>query len=155
MAKQSEILLTVALLLLVLMDGSYSLQHIVGDSIWSIPPTNGFYTNWSSCQSFHIGDKLYFDFDSGLYDVNQVSRGEYDSCSTNQPFKAFVDGPALVDLTEKGVFYFICNISNYCRLGQQVSVIVEEKAIDMAPNLSPSPSPSANSPYSSQAPSVH
>lgn len=103
---------------------------------------------------FHFNFHADFDFDSGFYDVIEVSRGEYDSCSTNQPFKAFVDGPAVVDLTEKGVFYFICNISNYCRLGQKVSVIVEEKAVDIAPNLSPSPSPSANSPYSSQAPSV-
>ncbi|XP_073120887.1 mavicyanin-like [Henckelia pumila] len=155
MAKQSGILLTVTVLLLVLKDGSYSLQHMVGDSIWSIPPANDFYANWSSSHSFHIGDTLYFDFDSGFYDVIQVSRGEYDSCWTNQPYKAFVDGPAAIDLTEKGVFYFICNVSNYCRLGQKVCVIVEEKAINMAPSTSPSPSTSANSPYSPQSPTVH
>ncbi|KZV55260.1 cucumber peeling cupredoxin-like [Dorcoceras hygrometricum] len=158
MAKRSGILPTAAVVLLVLMDDtSYGLQHIVGDSIWSIPPANAFYTNWSSSHSFHVGDTLYFDFDSGFYNVIEVSRGEYDSCGTNQPFKAFMDGPAIIDLTEKGVFYFVCNISNYCSLGQKVSVIVEEKSKKIAPNSSPSPSPSpsANSPYSFQPLLVH
>ncbi|KAK6137746.1 hypothetical protein DH2020_028498 [Rehmannia glutinosa] len=148
------------ILLLELSSGSYGLQHIVGDSIWSIPPTNDFYTNWSSSNSFHIGDTLYFDFDSGLYDVIQVSRGEFDSCTGNQAFKAFMDGPAIFALSRKGVFYFICNVSNYCDLGQKVSVIVDHQNYSMdssGPSPSPLPdfrpqTPPATSPFSSQSP---
>ncbi|KAI3470662.1 hypothetical protein Pfo_027325 [Paulownia fortunei] len=146
------------LLLLELLGGSYGLQHIVGDSIWSIPPTNDFYTNWSSSYSFQIGDTLYFDFDSGLYNVIEVSRGEFDSCSRNQAFKAFMEGPAIFPLSRKGVFYFICNVSNYCALGQKVSVIVDQNSMDSrSPSPSPVPgfppqTPTARSPYSSQSP---
>ncbi|KAL8518213.1 hypothetical protein ACS0TY_009546 [Phlomoides rotata] len=100
-----------------LWSSSEGVQHIVGDSIWSIPPTNDFYTNWSSSYSFQIGDTLYFDFDSGLYNVIQVSRGEFDDCTGNQPYEAAMDGPAILPLSLKGVFYYVCNVSNYCALG--------------------------------------
>ncbi|EYU33143.1 hypothetical protein MIMGU_mgv1a020289mg, partial [Erythranthe guttata] len=108
-------------------------QHIVGDSIWSIPPTNHFYTNWSSSYSFHTGDSLYFDFDSGLYNVIQVPRGEFDSCIGDQPLDAFMDGPATVRLPRKG-----------CELGVKVSVVVVDEIISNSVNYSintPSPSP--------------
>ncbi|GFP88838.1 mavicyanin [Phtheirospermum japonicum] len=133
-----------SVLLLELMGGAYiyglQQQHIVGDSIWSIPPTNDFYTNWSSSYSFHIGDTLYFDFDSGLYNVIQVSRGEFDSCSGNQPLNALMDGPAVFPLWRKGVFYFVCNVSDYCWLGLKVSVIVDDEE-EEGSRGSPSPSP--------------
>ncbi|KAL8533321.1 hypothetical protein ACS0TY_009639 [Phlomoides rotata] len=109
-----------------LWSSSEGVQHIVGDSIWSIPPTNDFYTNWSSSYSFQIGDTLYFDFDSGLYNVIQVSRGEFDDCTGNQPYEAAMDGPAILPLSLKGVFYYVCNVSNYCALGLKVSVIVDQ-----------------------------
>ncbi|KAL8051520.1 hypothetical protein ABFS82_06G151200 [Erythranthe guttata] len=119
-------------------------QHIVGDSIWSIPPTNHFYTNWSSSYSFHTGDSLYFDFDSGLYNVIQVPRGEFDSCIGDQPLDAFMEGPAAVSLPRKGVYYFVCNVSNYCELGVKVSVVVVDEIISNSVDYSintPSPSP--------------
>ncbi|KAL3637889.1 hypothetical protein CASFOL_018337 [Castilleja foliolosa] len=140
-------ILLVLLQIMVAVYNTYSLQnHIVGDSIWSIPPTYDFYGNWSSSYSFHIGDTLYFDFDSGLYNVIQVSRGEFDSCSGNQPLDALMYGPATFPLSRKGVFYFMCNVSNYCWLGQKVSVIVDEEEEEeeeekSAPLASPSPSP--------------
>lgn len=92
-----------------------------------------------------------FDFSSGLYDVIQVSRGEYDSCSSNQAFKVFMEGPIDFPLVEKGASYFICNISNYCQLGLKVSVVVEEETMNAPTPSSPSPVPSSqvmdNSPH--------
>lgn len=33
-------------------------SYTVGDSLWSIPPSLNFYTNWSSSHFFKIGDSL-------------------------------------------------------------------------------------------------
>ena len=108
-----------------------------------------------------------FDFDSGLHNVMEVSRREYESCSADNPFKVFWDGPARVALMEEGVFYFVCSIANYCALGQKLSVAVhsEKNSPHSAPTSSqrppkssqPSPDaskmpPPAMTPYSSQAP---
>ncbi|CAK9180952.1 unnamed protein product [Ilex paraguariensis] len=81
-----------------------------------------------------------FDFEFEFHNVMQVSRREYDSCTANQPFKAFTDGPAIVNLIEEGISYFICSVSNYCYLGQKFSVIVHENTPSSAPNSSPLPS---------------
>ena len=32
--------------------------HIVGDSIWSVPPTKTFYEDWASTRDFHVDDEL-------------------------------------------------------------------------------------------------
>ncbi|XP_027155504.1 cucumber peeling cupredoxin-like [Coffea eugenioides] len=131
---------------------SFGLEYIVGDSFWSIPTTNDFYTNWSSSHFFQTGDTLYFDFDSGLHNVMEVSRREYESCSADNPFKVLWDGPASVALMEEG---------------QKLSVAVhsEKNSPHSAPTSSqrppkssqPSPDaskmpPPAMTPYSSQAP---
>nr|XP_027072101.1 early nodulin-16-like [Coffea arabica] len=81
---------------------SFGLEYIVGDSFWSIPTTNDFYTNWSSSHFFQTGDTLCFDFDSGLHNVMEMSRREYESCSVDNPFKVFWDGLASVALMEEG-----------------------------------------------------
>nr|XP_016507735.1 PREDICTED: mavicyanin-like [Nicotiana tabacum] len=128
-------LITFALLL----HQSYAMQYIVGDSIWTIPPMNNFYTNWSSSQVFFPGDTLYFDFDPELYNVIQVSRREYGLCTANHPYKVYTDGPANITLMEPGVFYYMCSILNYCALGQKLSVTVLQ-------NYSSNSAPSPNSP---------
>ncbi|KAJ4971004.1 hypothetical protein NE237_004103 [Protea cynaroides] len=116
------------------------LQHRVGDSIWSIPLTEDFYTNWSSTQSFQIGDTLVFEFQSDFHNVIQVSRREYQGCTADNPFQSFQVGPVTVPLVEEGVYYFICSVANYCVLGQKVSVAVH-RCSAVPPSLPPSPSP--------------
>ncbi|PKA46189.1 Umecyanin [Apostasia shenzhenica] len=103
---------------------SFGHNHVVGDSIWSIPPSTDFYLIWSRNRSFTAGDSLVFRFDTGLSNVVQVSRREYESCSAQNPFRSFEVGPAIVSLMEEGVYYFTCTFGNYCFLGQKLSVAV-------------------------------
>lgn len=91
-----------------------------------------------------------FDFDSGRYNVMQVSTREYEGCTADHPFVILWDGPARIVLMEEGVFYFICSIANYCSLGQKFSVVVHRESEKndssiSAPNLSPTPSSSSPS----------
>ncbi|CAL9080212.1 Plastocyanin-like domain [Musa troglodytarum] len=120
-------------------------QHLVGDSIWSIPPSNEFYSNWASNRSFAVGDDLVFRFELGFYDVVQVSRREFDSCSADNAFRSFLVGPATVSLNEEGVFYFLCSFGNYCLLGQKLSVTVQR--LLPPTGASPSSTPPASRPH--------
>ncbi|KAI0488987.1 hypothetical protein KFK09_028828 [Dendrobium nobile] len=125
------------------MVSSQSHNHLVGGSIWSIPVSNDYYITWSSNQSFFVGDNLVLSlmvvagdgydsagnlcgvgFDTGLYDVKQVSRREFENCSAENAFRTFEIGPATVSLIEEGMHYFICSFGNYCFLGLKVSVQV-------------------------------
>ncbi|KAJ4849630.1 hypothetical protein Tsubulata_017739 [Turnera subulata] len=136
-------------LILASFDASFGLCYRVGDSLWSIPPYPDFYTSWSSSHTFYVGDSLVFEFDSEFFNVLQVPRLDYDSCTTFNPMKILTVGPATVTLSEAGVFYYICNISNYCHLGQKVSVVVHKRSM----NYPPSPSPSSSAPPESGRPS--
>ena len=82
-----------------------------------------------------------FDFETGRYDVIQVSKLDYKLCTVWNPIKIFYGGPAIVPLTEPGVFYFVCNFSNYCDLGMRLSVTVHDSCSARKPDP-PSPSPS-------------
>ncbi|KAA8534601.1 hypothetical protein F0562_032140 [Nyssa sinensis] len=130
----------VLVLMVTLLDRSFGVQYMVGDSVWSIPPIPDFYANWSSSLSFQIGDTLFFDFDSELHNVMQVSRREFDTCTASHPYKAFTVGPVIVPLIEQGVFYFICSVSKYCALGQKLAVTVHQRSPNSAPTSLPSPS---------------
>ncbi|XP_031095259.1 mavicyanin-like [Ipomoea triloba] len=104
---------------------SFAVQHMVGDdSHWTIPPNNDFYI---------------FEFDAVFYNVMQVSKREYDDCTANQPYQAFIDdGPVTIPLREPGVFYYICSVLNYCSLGQKLNVAVQP------PNSVPETSPAGS-----------
>ncbi|XP_030551111.1 cucumber peeling cupredoxin-like [Rhodamnia argentea] len=137
MAAQRQLSATSQALLSVMVSAivgvSNGLQYKVGGSIWSIPPYPTYYSNWSSSHYFLVGDILVFEFESGFYDVMQVSRREYEACTADNPFQSFHAGPVRVPLIEKGMFYFICSVSCYCSLGQKVEVAVYHPVPEVVP----------------------
>ncbi|KVI09637.1 mavicyanin-like [Cynara cardunculus var. scolymus] len=122
--SKTAILVPLALILVLFTAVVGGKKHIVGGSIWSIPPSKNFYNNWSSSQSFHPGDILHFEFESQMYNVLQVSYGQYARCEWEYPENIYSDGPALVSLTKTGELYFTCSIFNYCLLGLKMIVDV-------------------------------
>ncbi|CAH1438200.1 unnamed protein product [Lactuca virosa] len=109
-------------------------KHIVGGSIWSIPPSVHFYNNWSTSQTFFPGDVLYFDFESEMYNVHQVLSDEYSHCeSTLSPVNAYEEGPALVTLPETGEYMFLCPMLNYCSQGMKMMIWVRLPAASTPP----------------------
>ncbi|KAL5568665.1 hypothetical protein UlMin_025240 [Ulmus minor] len=157
MALQTNLILiisytiTMVLAAIVPMFGCSSsrLRYTVGNTPWTIPPYQDFYTNWSSSHFFKIGDSLVFKFDTGRYNVIQVSGQEYRRCTTFNPFRIINEGPAIIPLTEIGVFYFVCNISTYCNLGQKVDVTVHDCSEETPPPppLPPLAVPPQSPPY--------
>ena len=85
----------------------------------------------------------------------QVTRQEYESCTSWSPIRIINGGPAIIPLTEQGFFYFICNFSNYCSLGQKIAITVHEYCREAyppapapTPALPPSPAPMIITPSS-------
>ncbi|KAF5770523.1 putative Phytocyanin domain, cupredoxin [Helianthus annuus] len=107
---------------------SGTITHTVGDSIWSIPQTEGFYNKWASSRLFRPGDILYFEFDRDLYHVMRVQNWEYQMCETNIviPWEVYRDGKAWVTLPEEGYYTYICNVLDYCSLGLRFELKVNK-----------------------------
>ncbi|KAJ4788467.1 early nodulin-like protein 2 [Rhynchospora pubera] len=116
-------------------------DHIVGNSKWSIPTSNSFYSNWASNRAFMVGDCLVFRFEMGFYNVVQVSKFDYENCSTENPYRTFLSGPARVSLDEGSDYYFICTIGNYCHLGLRLLISVEKPEPPSQNNSSHAPAP--------------
>ncbi|XP_008777839.2 cucumber peeling cupredoxin-like [Phoenix dactylifera] len=77
-------------------------RHVVGGSGtgWTIPPNASFYGEWSSSQTYVVGDTLVFNFPTGIHNVIQVPKSSYDACTAqNQIGSTLSTGPATVTLT--------------------------------------------------------
>ncbi|KAL4576707.1 hypothetical protein LXL04_012805 [Taraxacum kok-saghyz] len=119
---ESMAVIPVCTVILLLTESAGGVKHIVGGSIWSIPPSTHFYTNWSSSQTFFTGDFLYFDFESGMYDFMY--------CESNDEFVpqfVFDEGPALIPLETEGYKMFICRMLDYCPKGMKFEVLVNRR----------------------------
>ncbi|KAF8682098.1 hypothetical protein HU200_045078 [Digitaria exilis] len=107
-------------------------DHVVGGSVWCIPTNPGLYRAWADNRTVYVGDNLdskrhllipcaavlsVFRFETGFYNVVQVSRREYDDCTAADPYQIFSDGPAVVLQASTGVRYYVCTVGNYCKLG--------------------------------------
>ncbi|KAK1645595.1 hypothetical protein QYE76_063400 [Lolium multiflorum] len=102
-------------------------DHVIGDSIWSIPTSNDHYRLWASNRTFYAGDNLVFRFDTGMYNVMQVGRGEYDACTAEDPYQIFDTSPAVYHIEFPDVRYFISSIGNYCSLGVKIWLPSEKR----------------------------
>jgi hypothetical protein len=131
-------------------------DHVVGDSVWCIPPSADLYSAWAANRTFVVGDNLgeplpdllvprnngiiilslffcscvdntVFRFENGFYDVVQVSRAEHDECTASDPYRTFSDSsPVVVPLDFSGVRYYVCSVGNYCSLGVKFYVAVHQ-----------------------------
>ncbi|KMZ73402.1 hypothetical protein ZOSMA_14G01670 [Zostera marina] len=104
---------------------SAAVEHIVGNSTWTIPASNSYYNDWARNTTFLVGDDLVFKFETGFYDMIQVSREEYEGCRYENPYRSFVIGPAKITFREEGTFYYLCSFGNYCSLGMNFYVYVQ------------------------------
>ncbi|KAJ1268907.1 hypothetical protein BS78_07G169300 [Paspalum vaginatum] len=97
-------------------------QFTVGDSQgWTIGPD---YSTWASGKTFATGDTLLFNFATGAHDVVEVSKSDYDSCSTSNAMNTIQNGPATVTLSNDGTHYYICGFPGHCGQGMKLAVDV-------------------------------
>ncbi|GJN12490.1 hypothetical protein PR202_ga30772 [Eleusine coracana subsp. coracana] len=98
------------------------------------------YTAWASTITFRARDQLVFKYSRALHNVLEVSKADYDSCSSSNPINAVQTGDDTITLPAGGVTrYFICGVPGHCDDGMKLAVRVEAAA---GPNASAPSSPS-------------
>ncbi|KAA8535123.1 hypothetical protein F0562_030126 [Nyssa sinensis] len=104
-----------------LVGGSTADTHVVGDSLgWTTPPGGPIaYSTWANRQDFQIGDVIVFNW-TGNHNVAQVSRADFDNCTTTNPVQT--TSPANFTLTSNETTYYICTVSSHCYVGQKVEI---------------------------------
>ncbi|XP_073010777.1 mavicyanin [Typha latifolia] len=140
MACYSSSLALGLLLLISYVSWGSATVHTVGDSSgW----TTGFdYSSWAAGKTFVVGDSLFFNYASGAHTVNQVSSGDYTSCSTANSINSDSSGETTLPLSTAGTHYFICGVPGHCSGGMKLAVTVAAAA---------STTPSSPTPPSSSA----
>ncbi|KAH8488287.1 hypothetical protein Peur_060000 [Populus x canadensis] len=110
--------------------------YTVGDSSgWT---TLGDYTTWVSGKTFTVGDSLLFKY-SSTHSVAEVSKDDYDSCSTSNLGKTYTDGSSTVLLSTAGPMYFICSTPGHCSGGMKLAITVA--AASGTPSTPTTPAP--------------
>ncbi|CAA6670387.1 unnamed protein product [Spirodela intermedia] len=114
-SSSSSALLFLILAVVYAATGALAATFQVGDNqMWSIPSSSSYYTDWANGQTFAVGDSLVFNFNTGAHDVLEVTRANYDACTTSNPIMTHNTGPATVELTAAGTRYFICGVNGHC-----------------------------------------
>ncbi|KAI9177310.1 hypothetical protein LWI28_013567 [Acer negundo] len=110
---------------------------------------------WATSQSFVVGDNLNFQYTSN-HDVLEVSKADYDACTTSNAIQSYNGGNTVITLSSPGKRYFICGTAGHCSQGMKVEV--DTLATSSPPPASspttppPKASPSTPTPVSSSAP---
>ncbi|XP_037474897.1 mavicyanin-like [Triticum dicoccoides] len=102
------------------------------------------YGTWASSRNFKADDQIVFKYSPQAHDVLEVSKADYDSCSTASPITTLNSGNDVVTLTASSTRYFICGFPGHCAGGMKVK-------IDIMSGSSSSPAP-ASGPSASNAP---
>ncbi|XP_073152183.1 uncharacterized protein [Henckelia pumila] len=121
-----------------------AMTYTVGDSLgWTVPPGGPVaYQAWARGKSFVVGDTLIFNFTTNEHDVVQVTKEEFDSCSTAST-AIITTGPARITLNSSGEHYYICTIPRHCSFGQKLAINVTAAGATVTPRPSQAPSPSS------------
>ncbi|CAO2206372.1 unnamed protein product [Urochloa humidicola] len=109
-------------------------------------------TKWASALRFQVGDNLVFKLDGAADSVLEVTRDDFNRCSTAAPLathKAVAGGAAAatVPLPRSGPYYFVGGAPGSCQKGERLLLIVlsEKHGRGRLRGLAPAPAPQAES----------
>ncbi|XP_058086238.1 uclacyanin-3-like [Magnolia sinica] len=135
------------LFILFAIPAAYAADYTVGDSSgWS---TGVDYSTWASGKKFAVGDTLLFTY-GGLHSVDEVSKSDYDSCSSSNAINSFNDGNTSIALSKAGAHYFLCPAIGHCSQGMKLAVTVSASG---SPTPGGTPSTTPGTPSTSTRPS--
>ncbi|XP_008776471.1 uclacyanin-2-like [Phoenix dactylifera] len=103
------------------------------------------YATWASSIKFVPGDTLTFKYTS-THDVVEVTKANYDSCSTSNAIDTHTGGNTVIPLNSTGNRYFICGTPGHCASGMKVEISVA--AASSPPTTSPGTPPTLSPPGS-------
>ncbi|KAH9323726.1 hypothetical protein KI387_018365 [Taxus chinensis] len=109
-----------------------AVEYNVGDKAgWIVGPVN--YTTWAASNQFHVGDTIVFSYNKQFHNVLEVTKGNFDKCTSAGPLASYNDGNTTMVLKKAGAHYYICGFPGHCVAGQKVEITVLQAA-SPAPN---------------------
>ncbi|KAI3852288.1 hypothetical protein MKX03_018933 [Papaver bracteatum] len=122
---------------------SLATDYTVGDTAgWA---SGVDYDTWTSGKTFAVGDKLVFNYGSGAHSVAEVSKTDYEGCSSANAIASESDGATTITLNKEGTRYFICGIPGHCSNGMKLSVAVGGTGTG-GNTTTPTPTPTTTTP---------
>ncbi|KAI4981803.1 hypothetical protein ZWY2020_022295 [Hordeum vulgare] len=116
--------------------------------------TGADYATWASGKTFSVGDKLVFNYASQAHTVTEVTKSEYDACSSNANGE---NSGATTKTLKAGANYYICTIGTHCAAGMKLAVTAGDSspgtpAAGRHPPPRPGPAATAGRPAPSSRP---
>ncbi|KAB1211922.1 Early nodulin-like protein 1 [Morella rubra] len=136
-------LISSMLLMSVFLCSTEARDFLVGGktNAWKVPTSEAeSFNKWAEGSRFQVGDSLVWNHEPGKDSVLQVSKKDYESCSTSSPIAIYKDGSSKVKLDRPGPFYFVSGTEGNCEKGQKLVTVVLSKRHRFF-DLSPAPSP--------------
>ncbi|KAM0838439.1 hypothetical protein ACQ4PT_060972 [Festuca glaucescens] len=124
----------------------------VGDSQgWTVGPN---YATWASGKTFVAGDTLVFNYGSQAHTVTEVTKSDYDACSSTANGEN--SGTTTKTLTA-GDHYYICTVGTHCANGMKLAITAADSSSGTppaggAPPGASTPPTAPSSPTPSSAP---
>ncbi|XP_068635639.1 uclacyanin-3-like [Aristolochia californica] len=140
---------TAFVLLLLAAPLAHAADYVVGDSSgWD---TGVNFPTWTSGKTFQVGDRLIFTYTAN-HKVDEVTKSDYDSCSSANTLASHDDGNTTITLSKEGGHYFLCPTFGHCGQGMKLSVTVS--AAGSSPSTPTTPGGSPSTPSTPNSPST-
>ncbi|CAL5007093.1 unnamed protein product [Urochloa decumbens] len=155
MASRAALLLCASMVLAAAAAAEARDFAVGGNYGWKAQPRPDALTKWASALRFQVGDNLVFKLDGAADSVLEVTRDDFNRCSTAAPLathKAVAAGAggsaATVPLPRSGPYYFVGGAPGSCQKGERLLLIVlsEKHSRAHLRGLAPAPTPEAESP---------
>ncbi|KAK3184314.1 hypothetical protein Dsin_031600 [Dipteronia sinensis] len=136
---------TTALLMQLAMAATYTVGGPNGG--WDV--TTNLQT-WATSQSFFVGDNLNFQYMAN-HDVLEVSKADYDACTTSNAVQSYNGGNTVITLSSPGKRYFICGTAGHCSQGMKLEIdtLATSSPPPTTPSTPPPSSPTTQPPQAS------
>ncbi|CAI0394586.1 unnamed protein product [Linum tenue] len=142
---------TISLIFLSLLAVAEAKEFIVGGkeskTFWRVPAgeNRSNLNYWAEQNRFRSGDALVWNSVAKSDSVLEVSKKDYDSCTTTNPIKELKADDGKFTLDRSGPFYFISGVERHCKKGQKLEVVVLADKHENVP-LAPAPATEAPAP---------
>ncbi|CAO2175854.1 unnamed protein product [Urochloa humidicola] len=157
MASRAALLLCTSVVVLAAAAGADARDFVVGGNYgWKAQAQPDALTKWASALRFQVGDNLVFKLDGAADSVLEVTRDDFNRCSTAAPLvthRAATAGAGgatavTVPLPRSGPYFFVGGAPGSCQKGERLLLIVlsEKHSRGRLRGIAPAPAPQAESP---------
>lgn len=73
---------------------------------------------------FLDGRYAVFPYRTGMQNIIQVNKKDFDACGQKEVVDMFYSGPTILDLPKTGDYYYYCGVGTHCEAGQKLAITV-------------------------------